>query len=262
MFELSKILGQFADADAVALALLALGTLLLWTRLARLGRGIVTPVVGFILLAVYVPFGGWAIQTLENRFPPVTPPERVDGIVVLGGDFDNSTAISRDRISPGDRGAGRLFAFAELARRYPSAKLVFAGGSGTLSQTEYTDSRAAAILLRAIGVDVSRILFEDQSRNTWENALNSHALARPKSGENWLLVTSAYHMPRSVGAFRQAGWTVIAYPVDYRTTPRLRFGGSISFNKALRLLELASHEWAGLVAYYALGRTNAFFPAP
>ena len=80
--------------------------------------------------------------------------------------------------------------------------------------------------------------------------------------ENWLLVTSAYHMPRSVGAFRQAGWTVIAYPVDYRTTPRLRFGGSISFNKALRLLELASHEWAGLVAYYALGRTNAFFPAP
>jgi uncharacterized SAM-binding protein YcdF (DUF218 family) len=69
-------------------------------------------------------------------------------------------------------------------------------------------------------------------------------------------------MPRSVGAFRQAGWTVIPYPVDYRTQPRQGFGGSISFDKALRLLGLASHEWAGLVAYYALGRTNAFFPAP
>lgn len=262
MFELSKILGQFADADACALTLLAFGVLLLWTRWARLGRGIVTLVVGFIVLAVFVPFGGWAIQTLEHRFPPVAPPERVDGIVVLGGDFETNIAILRDRVSPGDRGAGRLFAMAELARRYPSAKLVFAGGSGALAQTEYTDARAAAILLRAIGVDVARVLFEDQSRNTWENALNSRALARPKSGENWLLVTSAYHMPRSVGVFRQAGWTVTAYPVDYRTAPRLRFGGAISFNKALRLLSLASHEWAGLVAYYALGRTNAFFPAP
>ncbi|HJS31753.1 MAG TPA: YdcF family protein [Alphaproteobacteria bacterium] len=262
MFEISKILGQVADAQGFALTLLALGALLLWTRRARLGRGLVTLVVGFIVLAVFVPVGGWALQTLENRFPAAPPPERIDGIVVLGGDFETSVAILRDRVSPGDRGAGRLFAMAELARRYPAAKLVFSGGSGALSRTELTDARAAATLLLAIGVDVSRILFEDQSRNTWENALNSRALARPKPGENWLLVTSAYHMPRSVGAFRQAGWTVVPYPVDYRTVPRLRFGGSISFHKALRLLSLASHEWVGLVAYYALGRTNAFFPAP
>ena len=262
MFEVSKIVGQFAEARALAFALLALGVLLMWTRWGRLGRGLTTLVVGFVLVAMFVPIGGWAIQALENRFPPAAPPEKVDGIVVLGGDFQTGIAVSRERVSPGDRGAGRLFAMAELARRYPAAKLVFAGGSGVMTRPENKDARGAAVLLGAIGVDIARVILEDQSRNTWENALYTRTLVKPKPGENWLLVTSAYHMPRSVGAFRQAGWTVVPYPVDYRTEPRLRFGGAIAFDEGLRLLGLATHEWTGLIAYYALGRTDVLFPGP
>ena len=85
----------------------------------------------------------------------------------------------------------------------------------------------------------------------------------PKPGERWLLVTSAWHMPRSMGSFRAAGFPVTAYPVDYRT----RGGedarrGFLHTSEGLRRLDLMVKEWLGLLAYRLSGRTDALFPAP
>ena len=116
---------------------------------------------------------------------------------------------------------------------------------------------------KTIGIDPARVMIEDRSRTTFENAVFSRALANPKPGERWLLVTSAWHMPRSVGVFRKAGFDVTAYPVDYRT-------GSTwwdqeifaSMSEGLRRLDVGAKEWTGLVAYHFAGLTSALLPAP
>src|SRR5690606_22170344 len=120
-----------------------------------------------------------------------------------------------------------------------------------------------AAFLKAAGVAPERIVLESQSRNTFENALYLRDLLEPRPGNQWLLVTSAWHMPRAVGAFRQAGFSVIAWPTDYRT----RGAGDLArpfdtMTEGLRRTDMAVREWIGLVAYRMLGRSDALFPAP
>ena len=82
-------------------------------------------------------------------------------------------------------------------------------------------------MLERLGLAAGRVIYEERSRNTSENAEFSLAIARPQPGETWLLITSAFHMSRAVGSFRRAGWNVVPYPVDFRpmgTTRRLRRG--------------------------------------
>jgi uncharacterized SAM-binding protein YcdF (DUF218 family) len=104
---------------------------------------------------------------------------------------------------------------------------------------------------------------ERRSRNTQENAEFSKALAAPKSGERWLLVTSAYHMPRSVGVFRKAGFAVEPYPVDWRVGgPADRWRFRTFAIDGLANLDAGTREWMGLVAYRISGKTSEFFPGP
>jgi len=114
-----------------------------------------------------------------------------------------------------------------------------------------------------MGLDVSRILFERQSRNTFENATLTHALVRPRAGERWVLITSAMHMPRAIGAFRKAGWSPIPYPVDFQTVGPPRFTPRIQLGlRELGRFSTALREWTALAVYRLLNRTGAFFPAP
>jgi uncharacterized SAM-binding protein YcdF (DUF218 family) len=113
-----------------------------------------------------------------------------------------------------------------------------------------------------MGLDTGRIVFEDRSRNTWENARYSYDLVKPQPGERWLLVTSAKHMPRSVGVFRKVGWPVIAYPADYLTGRDGPLMPGFGFLAGLDGLEKGTREWTGLIAYRLLGRTDTLFPSP
>ena len=121
----------------------------------------------------------------------------------------------------------------------------------------------ATALFESLGVSRERLTMERRSRNTKENAEFSKALAAPKRGERWLLVTSAYHMPRSVGVFRKAGFAVEPYPVDWRV------GGPADLRRfrtfaieGLANLDAGAREWMGLVAYRISGKTSEFFPGP
>jgi len=118
-------------------------------------------------------------------------------------------------------------------------------------------------VFKSLGIPASRITLEKQSRNTIENAVYSKTLAQPKPGERWLLVTSALHMPRAIGAFRQAGFAVEAYPVDYQTSgweDVLNVVGGLS--GGLSGTDKAMHEWIGLIAYRITGKTSELFPGP
>jgi uncharacterized SAM-binding protein YcdF (DUF218 family) len=202
------------------------------------------------------------LEPLEDRFAAITDlPQEVDGIVVLGGSVSLEISEKRRQVAFGGYGE-RLTAFVTLARHYPDARLMFTGGSGALTLTGFREADVAKRLLSELGMDVSRVIFERESRNTHDNAVFAQRLARPKDGETWLLVTSAFHMPRAVGCFRKAGWDVVPYPVDYGTTGESGFSLGFDLAGGLNALNDAVHEYVGLVAYYLMDRTDALFPGP
>ncbi len=162
--------------------------------------------------------GRMAGGTARGAFPGAGVPERVDGIVVLGGAVETRT--SRGSEVHLNDSADRVVEAAVLARRYPDAKLLASGGDGNLIPDGEQEAELTRDLLIALGVAPERILVEDRSRNTIENAIYSRDMAQPKPGEVWLLVTSAWHMPRAVGCFRRAGFDVLPYPVDFARRPR------------------------------------------
>ena len=124
-------------------------------------------------------------------------------------------------------------------------------------------AQAGARFFTALGIDPGRIIEEGASRNTEENAQLTKELLNPQPGETWLLVTSAFHMPRSVGLFRKAGFEVVPWPTDYFTTGQDSFGIRLdqpaeNFSVATR----AMREWVGLLAYWATGKIDEVWPRP
>lgn len=262
-FSLSKILGFFTVPSNAAAMLCALGVLLLATRLRKVGSRVLTLGVVLLLVLGFSPLGNLLMLPLSERFPAWSAAGRSpDGIIVLGGAIDPETSQARGSLEV-DSSAERIITMLQLARRYPAARIVFSGGSANLIQTPVPEAPIAGDLLEDFGTARSRIVLESESRTTAENAAFTRKLVSPKPGERWLLVTSAFHMPRSIGAFRKAGFDVEAYPVDWRT--RGRRDGLEPFNTlsaGLARTDVAIHEWIGLIAYWATGRSSELFPGP
>jgi uncharacterized SAM-binding protein YcdF (DUF218 family) len=242
--------------------LLLLGLVLAFTRWRRAGLRLAG--ASGILLAVcaILPTGLHLQNALENRFPRWDASRGApDGIVVLGGVIN--PALSRVRGEPVINGnAERITAIAKLARDYPNARIIFSSGDASLRRDQGAEADELYPLLDTFGVPRSRVTLENRARNTVENAVFSKQLADPKAGERWLVVTSAFHMPRAMGCFRRAGFSVEAYPVDWRTYPRPSWWPQLTIVRGLGALDAAAHEWIGLLVYRITGRTDAFFPAP
>jgi uncharacterized SAM-binding protein YcdF (DUF218 family) len=259
MFVLSKVFWYLAAPGNFLVLLLVLGALVLGMR--RRGLGIALMLIatlGFVVV-IATPLVEWAILPLENRFPQPKLPDRIDGLIVLGGAVDE--AIIRARGVPAvNDAAERVIETAALSRRYPDAKIVLSGGEG-LRSIDWSEAEPTRDILVSLGVASERMVLETRSRNTIENAEDSATLVHPKPGEIWLLITSAVHMPRAVGCFRHVGWNVVPFPVDYRTAPGV-MGRDYFLSERLVLLELAAKEWVGLAVYRALGRTDTLFPGP
>jgi uncharacterized SAM-binding protein YcdF (DUF218 family) len=263
-FALSKTLGVMALPTNFMIGLGMLGALLCATRWAWFGRRLM--IAAFVLLAVcaYSPLGNLLLYPLESRFPPWTPAGGApDGIIMLGGSIDADLSAAHG--TPVVRSAAdRIIAGALLARRYPNARVVFTGGSADLIFDEAREADFASTIFEGLGIDKSRLIMERSSRNTYENAIFTRDLLQPKPGEHWLLVTSAFHMPRSVGLFRKAGFPVEAYPVDWhvgRSTADI-----LSFtqfaHEGLSRTDIGMREWMGLVAYWLRGRIDSLLPGP
>lgn len=262
MFTISKLFWWLFQPSNLLLLLLVAGAALLWSRHRNLGRRLVAAAAAIAVIIAVVPLDAWMIRSLENRFPAVEAlPERVTGIITLGGAVDQAVTAARGQISL-KRYVERLTVFVALAHRYPEARLAYTGGSASLFRPDLKEVPVARRFFAEMGLDPVRVAFEDRARNTHENAVFAHALLRPGPGETWVLITSAMHMPRAVGAFRKAGWHVLPYPVDYVTAGRGGFSLRLSLSTGLAGLSAAVKEWTGLVAYYLLGRTGSLFPGP
>ncbi len=263
-FYVSKIGSFFIQPSNFLTALIFFGLLMMMSaKWSRAGRRLAwTGLLGLAICGLS-PAANWLILPLEDRFPRPRTLAGYDGIIILGG--------SVDTIVTGRRGdtalttsAERITIAARLARQLPDADVIHTGGHGIIVPAQATEAEGAARLFADFGIPEDRIVLEDVSRTTWENAVLTRELVAPEPGQTWLLVTSAYHMPRSMGVFEKAGWTgLTAYPVDYRTRGAedrtLGFGG---VSRGLRRFDIAFREWAGLLVYRLTGRSSALFPGP
>ncbi len=262
-FVLSKTFGIMLLPTNFLIGVGLLGAILLATRLAPLGKRLVIASIVLLAICGFSPLGNLVLYPLESRFPPWDAARGgPDGIVVLGGSIDpDLSAAHGGAVLSG--AADRIIATAALAHRYSNARIIFTGGSANLISTDAKEGDYAGAIFESLGISKQRLTMERLSRNTQENAEFSKALAAPKSGERWLLVTSAHHMPRSVGIFRKVGFEVEPYPVDWRTGERgdlLKF--SDHFAERLSLVDTAAREWMGLLAYWITGKTSELFPGP
>ena len=265
MAALSKLAWLLLRPDNLCLLALGLGVVLLWLpggRGRRLGRWFASAAFAVFAATLLLHLGVYAVTPLENRFPaPAVLPAHVDGIVVLGGAFSPDVVNERGLVAVGEA-APRLDAARILAERYPGARIVLSGGGSNSLDNSRTEAGSSAVLLIRLGIASERLVLERRSANTYENAVYSKALAAPRPGEVWLLVTSAVHMPRAVGVFRAQGWAVVPYPVDYQTEGKYLTDPQATLADEFEALDLAVREWTGLLAYRLLGRTETLFPAP
>ena len=260
VFALSKILWVFASPSGLLILLLLAGLVLSASPRpcrARAGKRM-SWLVAFCLLAIaFFPVGSWALLPLENRMP-YTPHDQVDGIVVIGG--DENPAITEHRNVPTALDSMRRFmTFMDLAKHYPNARLVYSGGE-PFEHTGMQGAEVASAVLADLGVPDGGLIVEDKSRNTYENAVYSANIVAPTPDQKWLLVTSAWHMPRAIGCFRKAGWNIDPAPTGYFTDGEFHLFNMPSFTDQMHQLTLAVHEYVGLLSYRLMGRIDSLWP--
>ncbi|MHB2265113.1 YdcF family protein [Aliihoeflea sp. PC F10.4] len=260
-FYLSKIFWLFAHPLNLTGILVGAGLVLLFLHWTRLAGATFTIAFVVIALSTWTSLGALAMHPLEDRFARPDPaPATIDGIIVLGGGFEGAVNLARGGYELNASG-DRFVETAILANRYPNVPVVITGGSGSMILDGEGDADTAPRLLAALGVDPARFVLENSSRNTDENARFTRDMIDPQAGQTWLLVTSAFHMPRSVLLFQKAGFDVTSWPTDYRTagTERLGLAQSNAITN-LHITTIAIREWIGLVAYRLTGRTDRLLP--
>ncbi len=260
-FLASKTIGFFAVPSNFIRTLAICGLLLWRTQFSKIGIRVTVVSILLLLIAGKFPVGTALLVPLENRFQPWDASRGAPtGIIVLGGVINPEVSMARGTISLSSS-AERIIAAVEFYRRYPNIRVVFTGGGVNVLFRGLPEFEFAGKFLEEFGIPRDRIELESGSRNTRENAINTMHLSKP--GERWVLITSASHMPRAIGLFRKAGFRVEAYPVDWHTVGWSALTAqSLSFLDGLRQLDLASHEWVGLVIDWMSGRTSTLFPGP
>lgn len=259
-FYAAKILWILASPLNALLLLFAAGGLV---RIWRSGTGtrlILIAAALFVFFGV-VPVGPALVTYLEKQYErPQFLPEKIAGIIVLGGAFNSYISEKTGQGAANDN-IDRLITFVELARNYPQARLVFSGGTGDIRQPDRKEADDAKAFFQSIGFAPQNILFESRSRNSFENALNTKALVKPKQREKWIVVTSAYHMPRIVAVFNSLGWGVIPYPSDPRTDGKYRlFPDMLDAGGNFSALTVGIKEVLGTFFYYLGGKSTLPFP--
>ena len=261
-FILSKLAWGLLSPTNLIVLLFTLATVLLFSNRIKAAKWILLPTAIISMGLLLYPFGDVLMYPLESRFSkPTKLPENIDGIIVLGGGEALKQSISWSTQELGN-GGDRYVAAAILAKQYPETPVIFSGGSGSLLfQGANNEGTIAQTLLTNLGVNKQRLIIESQSRNTFENFQLMKPLL-PKSDGVYLLITSAFHIPRSVAIARKQGVNVIAYPVDYRSNSPEYRQWDFNLFEHLEVLEPAWREWIGLTVYYWTGKTSNWFPKP
>lgn len=247
-FYAAKVFGWFLKVDNLIVLGTALTLYLFWNRRIKLAKRATIALAISLLFFSNLGISYGALRTLEDEYlvPEITCSQDHQGIIVLGGGI-NPGLIPLQRNQPQLNEAGeRLTKALELLNTCPDFTLIYSTFSGALRPEGMSEADAAKQFFAEQRISSSRTLFENESRNTFENAKFSSSLVRSKDG--WILVTSASHMPRAVRTFERFGWDVTPYPVDFRSEIE---GSYLEFKRttAMNNWNNAIHEWVGAIVY-------------
>ena len=201
-----------------------------------------------ILVTALSPVSNVLLTPLDERFPmwSYPSPQGLEGIIVQCGSYDKvrfsyfSTLVLENDTEP-------LAMMGDLAHRYPQAKIILSGGNDNDALDDPSTLKKHFV---SLGIEPERILTEPLSRTTAQNARFAADLLHPSSSSRWLLVTYGYRMPRAIGAFRKAGFNVLAFPVHLRSNGWDNIwwpDGSAAEN--LLKLDITTHEWLAFLYY-------------
>jgi uncharacterized SAM-binding protein YcdF (DUF218 family) len=260
MFFFAKIFWILSQPAAVCLGLMALTVLLMvlsWRRLA-IAAGLLS--LALFVLCFYSTAGALIVQGLENRFPHPPAPTDVACVIVLGGGIPPFVDEARGGYSLDD-GGDRYIETVRLAGLYPNARIIMSGGDGSIEGGAMKEADIIRRMFDDFHIDPARIDYDRESRDTYENAVNTKAILEQRNLTHCLLVTSGFHMPRSVAIFRHLGMDIVPWVADYRTkgTESLKLTVVDPMVNA-GLMTMGVREWIGIVAYYAAGRVTTLYP--
>lgn len=257
-FSASKLIWPFLQPSNLMIISMLFFLVLLCCQsntLRRIGRyGALIFSLLFVFLMV-IPVGYWSMSRWERRVEAPSLPADIDGIIVLGGGLNHFFPSTQNHSYIQDN-ADRYMVMLQLMKRYPTAKILYTGGSGELFQQQSREGDIIKNYTKSLGLTSDRIMIESDSQNTYQNAAASKALVMPKKEEKWLLVTSAYHMPRAKAVFDRVEWQVMPYPVDYRVPPwqQERLLCLLCYRQNISYLDLVAREMVGILAYRLTGK--------
>jgi uncharacterized SAM-binding protein YcdF (DUF218 family) len=271
-FILSKVLSFLIQPLAWVVALLGLSLILLskvrpnpledgdGARNQRLGLRLGFTALFFLFIAGWQGPAELALRQLETVYPSVADKgaelDHYAGLIILGGALDSGRLWTRPGQIALNSAAERMTASVSLLQQHPQFKIIFTGGEGELFGVGPKEADRAKLFFDSLMVPSDHVVYEALSRNTHENAVFSAQIPGVDTHQPWLLVTSAFHMPRSMAIFQRAGWNVTAYPVDYRAPEDIDWMSfELSGEKsAAKNWQLFLHEAFGLIAYRLTGK--------
>jgi|JI10StandDraft_1071094.scaffolds.fasta_scaffold209932_2 uncharacterized SAM-binding protein YcdF (DUF218 family) len=254
VFFISKLLA-FSTQPLTWVAVLLFASLMVWRKPA-LSRALTATALALLLVMGWQPLPEWLIRQLESQYtemPPDADLKEYVGAIVLGGASEEGYITQAHTQPLLNHAAERMTAPIALLRRNPHLRIVFTGGEGALLAQGPAEAQRARAFFDSAGLPADRLEYESASRTTHENAVLTAQLPGVDVTQRWLLLTSAWHMPRSMATFRKAGWNVTAYPVDFRTGNETPWH-TYSLRDGARNWQLVLHELLGLTAYRLTGR--------
>jgi len=216
-------------------------------------RNLIASAVVLLILIGWTPLSNAAVRSIEDVYrPPEGDLSGFAGMIVLGGAFSRNDGRGLSQIALGCSGE-RVVVPVPIMNQYPRMRLLFTGGDGALLPKGQPEAADARRYFDRMGIDASRLIYEDASRNTFENSEMSALLPGVDTKAPWLLVTSASHMPRAMATFAHTGWNVTAYPVDYTSAVGVSLF-SYSLSAGAEAWQVALREFVGLFVYRVTGR--------
>jgi uncharacterized SAM-binding protein YcdF (DUF218 family) len=199
----------------------------------------------------YSPLSNFLLSKIEDYIQPSKYPiQQLTGVVVLGGSFEKGLESKERNEVFINSSAERLTKTLEIYKKNPGILILFSGFSNAIKPQGWSESDMAKKFFLDQGVRIDNLIFENQSRNTFENIKYSKDIIANYKG-TWGLVTSAHQMPRSFFAFKKQGLILEPINVDYKTGTNRMFWINFDISSGLSNWRIVLHELIG-ISYYKL----------
>jgi uncharacterized SAM-binding protein YcdF (DUF218 family) len=228
--------------------------LLLFTNFKKLTVFLAKFLLILFLFFGYTPLSNFLLNKIEDFIKPSKyPAQQLTGVIILGGSFDLELESKERNEVLLNSSAERLTKTLEIYRKNPRLLILFSGASNKIKPIGWSESDMAKKFFLEQGVRVDNLIFENKSRNTFENIIYSKDIIKSNKG-TWGLITSASHMPRSYFGFKKQGLILEPISADYRTGTSSIFWINFDIKKGLENWNIILHEVVGIFYYKITGK--------